>query len=341
MATLYGQKYSQDELRLRSGKMAQLAGVSRYRLQEGPEQDVEICDVRTGSGFRFHVCPSRGMDITFAEYNGKPLCWNSATGVVHPAFYEAQNLGWLRGFPGGLLTTCGFNSFGGPSTDGNEYYGQHDRASYLPATQVRTFEEWNDDEYEIIIEGIVRQTRVFGENLTLTRRISTALGATSFRVHDSLKNEGFETVPAVLLYHCNFGFPVVSEDSVIRMPSTLAEPNCEFSEKTLASWNRFEAPQAKIAERCYFHTMQPDESGTVRAEIWNKKLLFGAFMQYQFTQLPHFTQWKMMGAGTYVNGLEPSNAPLAPRAVLREKNQLPFLEPGETKTFEMELGAIP
>lgn len=338
MPTLYGQKYSQDQLRRRSGKMAQLAGITRYRLQEGTERDVEICDVRTGSGFRFHICPSRGMDITFAEHNGRPLCWNSATGVVHPAFYEAQNLGWLRGFPGGLLTTCGFSNFSAPSADGNEYYGLHDRASYLPATQVRTFEEWNGDNYELIVEGTLRQTRVFGENLTLTRRISTTLGAESLHVEDRLKNEGFESVPAVILYHCNFGFPVVSEDSEIRMPSTLAEPTCEFGEQTLASWSRFGAPQAGIAERCYFHTMQPDSSGIVRAEIWNEKLGFGAFMRYRFDQLPYFTQWKMMGAGTYVNGLEPSNAPLEPRDRLREKNQLPFLEPGKTKVFEIELG---
>ncbi len=67
MPTLYGIEYSPDELRKHSGKMAQLAGISRYELQEGFERGVEICDVRSGGGLRFQVCPSRGMDITFAD----------------------------------------------------------------------------------------------------------------------------------------------------------------------------------------------------------------------------------------------------------------------------------
>lgn len=340
MATLYGREYSRDELRKLSGKMSQIAGVSRYELQEGYERGVEICDVRTGSGFRFHVCPSRGMDITFAEHNGRALCWNSSTGVHHPAYYEAQNLGWLRGFYGGLLTTCGFGSFGGDNTDEGEYYGLHDRASYLPASGIKTFEEWVGDDYQIAVEGTVRQTRVFAPNILLTRRVSTTLGANTLRVRDTLRNDGFESTPAVILYHCNFGFPVVSQDSIIRAPSALAEARDEYARQSVGTWHQLEAPQTGIAERCYFHTMQPDENGEVRAEIWNEKLHFGSFIQYKFEQLPYFTQWKMMGAQNYVNGLEPSNAPLASRNQLREQNQLPMLEPGQEKVFEVELGAI-
>jgi hypothetical protein len=340
MPTLYGREYSREELRQRAGKMAQLAGVTRYELQEGFEKNIEICDVRTGSGFRFQVCPSRGMDIVFAEHNGKPLCWNSSTDLIHPAFYESQNLGWLRGFAGGLLTTCGFGSFGGDCEDGGEYYGLHDRASYLPARDVKTYEQWSGDEYEISVEGTLRQTRVFGPNISLTRRITTTLGGSTLRVRDILKNEGFESAPAVILYHCNFGFPIVSENSIIRAPSAECEPRDNFAAQSASNWDKLEAPQIGIEERCYFHTMQPDENGKVRAEIWNEELQFGAFISYNFEQLPFFTQWKMMGAGTYVNGLEPSNAPLAPRAELREKNQLPILEAGGEKVFEVELGII-
>jgi hypothetical protein len=103
---------------------------------------------------------------------------------------------------------------------------------------------------------------------------------------------------------------------------------------------QLEAPQAGLAERCYFHTMEPDAKGEVRAEIWNPQLEFGAFIQYDATALPHFTQWKMMGARTYVNGLEPSNAPLGSRAALREKNALPVIEGGEEKIFTLELGVV-
>jgi hypothetical protein len=205
---------------------------------------------------------------------------------------------------------------------------------------VKTYEQWSGDEYEISVEGTLRQTRVFGPNISLTRRITTTLGGSTLRVRDILKNEGFESAPAVILYHCNFGFPIVSENSIIRAPSANCEPRDDFAAQSESTWNQLEAPQIGIEERCYFHTMQPDENGKVRAEIWNEELQFGAFISYDFEQLPFFTQWKMMGAGTYVNGLEPSNAPLAPRAELREKNQLPILEAGEEKVFDVELGII-
>lgn len=341
MANLYGHQWTKDDLRRRCGTFNQIAGCTRYRLTEGMERDVEICDIRTGSGFRFCASPSRGMDITFAEYNGRPLCWNSSTGVTHPAYYSEYNWGWLRGFYGGWVTTCGFSSFSSPCEDGNEYYGLHDRASYIPATNVVTEGKWitenGEDHYEISCSGIVRETRVFGPNITLHRRISTRLGENKFIIDDTIENEGFEPQPWVILYHCNFGFPIVSEDSIIRAPS--AEMNTrDLPDATADTWNQLEPSQPGIAERCYFHTMKPDANGIVRASIHNKKLNFGAYLQYRFDELPAFTQWKMMGGGAYVCGLEPSNVDLKTRTVLKESGNLPIIQPGEQKKIRIELG---
>jgi hypothetical protein len=340
MPELYGRNWTKDELRRRSGRMRALFGVTRSTLQEGLERGVEICDVRTGSGFRFVVSPSRGLDIVFAEHNGRPLCWNSSTGFPHPAYYEAGNLGWLRGFGGGLLTTCGLGSFGKPSEDSGEYWGLHDRISYLPAENVRTEEIWHGDQCELVVEGTVRQTRVFGANLTLTRRISAFAGENHLTVHDRIENEGFQAAPAVILYHCNFGFPVVSEDSVIEMPSAHSEPRDEAAEVGADEWAELESPQPDYAERCYFHAVSADENGYARASIRNQKLGFGAYIRYKTAELPYFTQWKMMGAGDYVCGLEPSNAFLTSRAELRERGELPVLQPGEAREFTVELGVL-
>jgi len=341
MATLYNQQWQQQELRERCGDMKQIAGCTRYRLQEGPERDVEIIDVRTGSGFRFQVCPSRGMDIPFAEYNGRPLCWQSSTGVVHPAYYEKENIGWLRGFNGGLLTTCGLSSFGGPNEDAGESYGLHDRISYIPARDVNVEQQWKDEStFAISISGNLRQTRVFGPNLVLHRRITTSAGSTFFTIDDTITNEGFVPEPAVILYHCNFGFPVVSEDSRIDAPSLEQAPIGDFAAQTQDSWNHMETPQAGLAERCYAHQMRADENGMVRAAIINKKLDFGAYVEYRAKELPHFMQWKTMACGTYVTGLEPSNAPLISRDQLRARDQLTILQPGESWNFQVRLGVL-
>lgn len=332
---LFGQNFSQGELRARAGRLAQFAGISRYRLQDGFERDVEMLEVRTGSGFRFGVCPSRGLDITFAEHNGRALAWQSATGFRHPAYFENGNLGWLRGFGGGLLTTCGFSSFGPSCDEDNEHFGLHDRASYLPAENVRVCETWDGDDYVLTIEGSVRQTRVFGENIVLTRRIVARAGENRFTVHDRLTNEGFTPAPAVILYHCNFGFPVVSENSVVEIPSVAAPERDNLG----GDWRTLEAPQPGYSERVYFHELAQGAE-KVRASIRNEKLNFGAYVEFNAAQMPHLTQWKMMGAGDYVCGLEPSNAPLKSRATLREQETLPIFEAGESRDFDVELGVL-
>jgi hypothetical protein len=214
-----------------------------------------------------------------------------------------------------------------------------------PASGVHVTQEWQRDEsgqecFEMLCSGQIRQTRVFGADLLLKRTISARAGENRLIVRDSVENKGFEAVPMTILYHCNFGFPVVSEGSVVRAPSARCTPRDSEAEKEADQWMNLHAPHAGYRERVYFHDMTPQESGWVRAEIWNEASQFGAYVSYRAAELPHFSQWKMLGEGTYVCGLEPSNAPLASRAKLRERGELPFLEPGETCQFALELGVI-
>ena len=48
-----------------------------------------------------------------------------------------------------------------------------------------------------------------GENLLLTRTIRTQLGARGFVLEDRIENRGFEAQPLMMLYHINFGFPLL------------------------------------------------------------------------------------------------------------------------------------
>ena len=49
--------------------------------------------------------------------------------------------------------------------------------------------------------------------------------------------------------------------------------------------------------------------------------------------LDRMWQWRMLGPGMYVTGLEPANCDLAGRAAEREAGTLQLLEPGERQTF--------
>jgi hypothetical protein len=61
-------------------------------------------------------------------------------------------------------------------------------------------------------------------------------------------------------------------------------------------------------------------------------------LSYDAAALPYLVQWKMMGEGLYVLGIEPTNCGvLAGRAAARERGELPILEPGESRRYGLEM----
>ena len=88
---------------------------------------------RPGAGLEFDVHPDRALDIGAATFDGVPLAWLSSTGISAPSRYEHEGPGWLRTFGGGLLTTCGLDSFGPPADDEDGVAGMHGRIGTVPA----------------------------------------------------------------------------------------------------------------------------------------------------------------------------------------------------------------
>jgi hypothetical protein len=204
------------------------------------------------------------------------------------------------------VTTCGLTHFGAPDDEGPEGFGLHGRASHLPAEDISVRQEWRDGQFALEIEGSTRQGRLFGENLRLRRRISTHLGARSLTIDDHVVNEGFRPAPVAVLYHCNLGFPVVSPDSELLVKDRKVWPRDAEAEGGLGVHRRFEPPGEAYAEQVFFHEPLPDASGRCAAAVVNRRLGFGAFLRWRAAELPVLAQWKMMGAGEYVCGLEPA-----------------------------------
>ena len=169
------------------------------------------------------------MDIFECFYKGIPLHFSSATGMTSPAYYEEPGLQWLRSFYGGLLTTCGITYCGAPSSDQGKELGLHGRISNAAAEGVSVDERWKDNEYVISLGGRMREAFVMGENLVLRRNITTQLGSKGLRITDVIENLGFSPQPLMMLYHMNFGFPLLSENSRIIIPAASTEPRDEQS----------------------------------------------------------------------------------------------------------------
>jgi hypothetical protein len=341
MPILFGRSRAADELRRLVGDMAQIAGIHLVELADGRRRGMRAAEIFTGSGFLFQVLIERGLDLGAASLGGRPLAWlHPALGT--PALYEPQGVGWLRTFGGGLMTLCGLTHFGPPDPGEGEPFGMHGRASHLPAENVRVRQEWRGEEYVLELEGETRQSRLFGENMRLHRRIATSLGATSLSLEDRFVNEGFRPAPFMALYHCNFGFPVVSPESELLVADRSLVARDEPARLGLDSHRRFEAPREGFAEQVFFHEPKADADGRAAAAIVNRGLGFGAFVRWRVAELPVLAQWKMMGPGEYVCGLEPAtHGEAASRARLREQGRLRELAPGESVSTRLEIGALP
>jgi len=337
-----GKTYTRRELNERVGNLAQLGGTRRVVLDDGPAKGVSAIDVDTGTGFRFTVLPDRALDISRASYNGLGLVHLTANGEVHPAFYDPHGLGWLRSFFAGLLTTCGITNIGPPGTDGDEELGLHGRYANLPAQRVQDRSGWDGDEYRIEIAGTVEQCVLFGDKLRLTRTISTHIGRRGVTIHDRVENFGHQPSPFAILYHVNPGFPLLDAASELVATVAKTEPVNEHSAKAIGEWHRFSAPTAGFAEMNYLHTAKPDANGFACAAMLNRGLAggLGLRVRWDTTTLPYFNEWKMMGQGDYVVGIEPCNSPCETRAVVREKGLLPMLEPGETREMHVEIDVL-
>ncbi|MBE0478601.1 aldose 1-epimerase family protein [Candidatus Aerophobetes bacterium] len=343
MVKIAGEHYSPRELVRLIGDLSQVAGVKPYELTEGRARGARCVDVWTGSGFEFTVMLERGMDITRAFYNGKSLCWRSSTGDVHPHFFEPEENNWLRSFPGGLLVTCGLTQAGFPCEDEGEKLGLHGRISHIPAEGVKIDEKWQDEDYILSIEGKMRQSAVFGENIILQRKIWTKMGESRFWVEDKVENRGQKQVPLMILYHFNIGFPVVREGSRLLSPSVEVEPADEISAKEKDAYAQFPAPTSNAASTVYYHKMRADEEGMVRCALINDTVAgeeLGVYMLYRIDQLPNFVEWKMMGEGEYVVGMEPANCRVEGRAKERQRGTLKMLQANEEKQFWIEFGVL-
>jgi hypothetical protein len=347
MPELHGQRYSRDELLRRVGRLDQAAGIRLVTLGDGAERGVRILEFRTGSGFAFDVVVDRAFDIGRCEHAGCPLAWTSQVGFTGPWFYEPEGLGFFRSFGGGFLTTCGLDHALFMAEDTaeqyhypqkpTETYGLHGRVSNRPARLGGYGERWDGDECVLFAEGEVLQASVFGEQLLMRRRIEARIGESRLRIEDEIQNVGHDQTPHMLLYHVNVGWPIVDDGSELLVPATAVTARGDYPTE---GYEKMHAPVPGYAEQVFEHELVSDPHGRVSVAVVNPKLKLGAYEVFRPDQLPHHFIWRMLGEGTYVVGIEPSTNRTAGRLDARARGELIELEPGESRRYELELGAL-
>ncbi len=341
MVKLWGEEFSRFELARRVGDLCQLAGAEPFELVDGRQQHVRGVRLYNAAGLDLEVITDRGMAITRLTWRGVPLAMTNPGGAAHPAYSEQGGMGWLRTWPAGFLTTCGLTQVGSAAQDGDEALGIHGRVAGLPAEQVSWGGAWQGDEYLVWVEGTVHEAVPFGHHLSLRRRIWIKLDQAALWIEDQVTNEGFNPAPHMYLQHFNLGFPLVSASTRLELPEGVCVPRDEAARAGLADWQHFDHPISGFQEQVFYHDLQADADGLVRVTLANPAHDQGSGLRVSWTypkaDYPVLVEWKMMGEGLYVVGVEPANCHVEGRVKERERGTLPILDPQESRNYHLEI----
>lgn len=324
---------------------AQLGGIETSVIDNGAGRGTRIAWINTGTGLRYKVVLDRAMDIADTFYNQHSLTWLSHLGISAPQLFSQRGLDWLRTFGGGLLVTCGLSHMGGPEEDSFGERGLHGLISNIPVELESIIQpDPAVGKMDMSITGRIRETKIFGPSLELKRTISGTIGKSSIRIHDEISNRGNTPAPHMLLYHFNFGWPLIDEGTELIWQGDVQARKSDS--KIFNQSHDFKICPAPLedhsgsGEDVAFINIVADPSGMCTGGMYNRKLDLGVAIRFPKKQLPWLTNWQHWGKGEYVMGLEPGTHQVIGQAKAREQNELIHIAPGETRVYDVELEVI-
>jgi hypothetical protein len=281
-----------------------VGSVRRITLADGPEAGLDAITLSTGGGLDAWLLAGRSLDIGPLWWRGRQVAWMPPQGFVHAAFRRAEEEGghgYGRMF-GGALVTCGLTHIRQPAN------GQplHGRLPYTPA-RVTVCRE-RDGLLEI--EGEAIEARTGGPSLVLRRRIEATIGGATLRIRDEVENLGPAPTPHAILYHFNFGWPLVAPGLTATLDGA-----------ALAIAHQPGDPAATPKVQCL-----PATEGLARLATPGAPLLT---LRFDTATLPCMQIWHDLRPGVCVLALEPCS--------VGRDVPLPLLAPGQRSVAVVEL----
>ena len=335
---IYIEKWSISSSELKVGENWR---IEKRRLYGGVSDGVDIITVDNGQ-LSFIVVPTRGMGIWKGEYQGIFLGWKSPVkNPVHPRHINLEargGLGWLDGF-NEMIVRCGLSNFGAPGVDViTDNMGRkkeimltlHGKIANIPASTVRV-EIGLKAPFKLEIEGVVYERSMFGSHLKLTSSIMTTLGSNSLTISDTVENLRGVPDEMQLLYHCNYGSPILEEGASFIAPIEKVAPRDSVAAKSIEDFKNYGPPQSDFVEQVYFMNLIPDGKGNTTVVLTNRNRDKAISLKYPVKSLPCFTQWKNTSSfeDGYVTGLEPGTSFPNPKPFERKRGRIIVLKPGE------------
>jgi hypothetical protein len=326
--------------------------VQKYTLRGGKQEGVDVIVVNNGK-LSFVVAPTRGMGVAKVEMGDIRLGWDSPVKeIVHPQFINLQSrggLGWLEGF-NEWMVRCGLEWAGHPGKDkfinntGDEAEMDltlHGKIGNIPASEVEVVIDASAP-HRIRIRGRVDERMFYGPKLELWTEISTEPGSNAFRIEDEVKNYGAYDQEFQIIYHSNYGPPLLEAGSRFVVAAKEVRPFNAHAAKSLNQFAEYVAPTKGFIEQVYGVIPFADENNRATVMLRNAAGDKGVTMSYMVDQLPYFTLWKNTTAieEGYVTGLEPGTGFPANRSVERKAGRVPKLKSSETRKFAIDFAIL-
>ncbi len=309
------------------GNNLQIRGAEQYTLQNGRGNGMRFLCIRNGLGLEAWISLDRAGDVSRVSFKGDNMGYFAPCGYVAPQYYDGVGAGFLKSFTAGFFTTCGLTAVGAVCVDDGEELPLHGTVSHIPA-ELCSIDETAE---QLTVRLKICDAVIFGRKLVMNRIYTFSYTENSFNVSDTVTNEADKQTPYMILYHCNMGYPLLNENSVVKIPNNKITARDQEAQKYIDTALTMEKPQPNYQERCYYYDVI-ENGGSAKVGIYSDSIEKGVVISYDKKALPCFTEWKMMGKTDYVLGLEPGNCTPDGRDVLRKNGTLEFLESGESKT---------
>jgi hypothetical protein len=291
------------------------------------------------------------MGIWQGECGDIPLGWDSPVkDPVNPTFINLESrggLGWLKGF-NEWFVRCGLNSMGAPGPDtvldysGNAFevpLTLHGNIANIPARSV----ELEITKDAIILRGEVDETMMFGPALRLNVEIRTDLGSGATTIIDTVTNLGDNPVEHQMLYHINYGPPLLEKGARMLAPFKQVAPRDPRSAEGIGSFDRYGAAEVGFVEQAYYYELLGKKgSRETLTLLRNAKGNQASLLRFSLKDFPCFTLWKNTAGESdgYVTGLEPATSYPNPRCFEREQDRVISLGAGESRTTRLTLETL-
>ena len=283
------------ELLKKLGNIDQIAGIRESVLLRGRGEGMKIAEFHNAAGLCFSVAEDRCMDLYDLSFRGVNFSFHSRNGLTGKAPAGAEDAEFAEHWPGGMLVTCGLDNINGASGKDGVNYPTHGRIGAVPAQHFSAKMTEKNGETVLLAEGEMRQSRMYGGTFLLHRTIETGLYKTTVRITDEITNVSDREKPYFLLYHFNFGYPLLDEGAEV-FATGVRKPLDEKSRE-----ERFiTAPGSGVQK--FLWTDLPEEG---MAAVYNKKLGLAAVLRFDTGNLPCMTEWKHLNSCDYVLALEP------------------------------------